>query len=621
MSVGKSQAALRFLETTDVHGHVLPYDYHLDEPRDTFGLSRIASLVRECRAGPHTTLLLDNGDFIQGTPLTETVAEGIRRGWFDCNPIISVMNAMGYDAATLGNHEFNYGLDHLRRALRDASFPVTSANVHPKDENRAFEELLFPWVILEREVNMPESGPRPIRIGVIGFSPPQLARWDAQSIQGKIETSAILDAARAQVPRLRNAGADIVVALCHSGVGTAEEEKLGENVGRQLAEIDGIDALLLGHDHRPFPHPGTGEVKPTTSNLGNKPALNAGAKGAWLGCMDLLLELGETGDWRVADHRCQLLRVGSAQVASDAGIAAIIGAAHKMTLDRMRTPIGETRVSLHTYFSRLIPDNATAFVAEAQRREVAKFVNDSTNGDRTILSAVAPFKSGGRGGPENYADIEPGPIEQRHVTDLYTFPNTLCAVEIDGSGLIEWLEQAASSFCRIIPGAGQQPLFDERVPGYYCDVIDGAYYDIDLSQPARYAMTGEIVDPGASRIRNLRVGRHPVTRSDKFIVAVNSFRVGSGGNISALRRAKLLYHGQTRARDALQHLLQDEGPITCRAGSAWQLAPIPGATAVFRTGPGALAHLGDLHPYPVIGHSTDTDGFLLCEIDLNPSQV
>ena len=204
---------LRILETTDLHVNILPYDYYRDAADDTVGLARTATIVKAARSEAKNSLLFDNGDLIQGSPLGDFVAyrRGMKKG--DVHPMVAAMNTLNYDCGTLGNHEFNYGLDFLQNSLGAAKFPIVCANVIKANG----ETLQKPWLVLDREV-VDEAGTKhPIKIGVIGFVPPQIVQWDKAHLDGKATTIDIVDAAQKHVPDVKKAGADIVVALCHSG--------------------------------------------------------------------------------------------------------------------------------------------------------------------------------------------------------------------------------------------------------------------------------------------------------------------------------------------------------------------------------------------------------------------
>jgi 2',3'-cyclic-nucleotide 2'-phosphodiesterase/3'-nucleotidase len=289
------QAHLRVMETTDLHVHVFPYDYYADKPVDTVGLARTAAHVKAIRAEATNSLLLDNGDFLQGNPMGDYIAyeRGMKDG--DMHPVIAALNTVGIEASTLGNHEFNYGLDFLMKSIAGAYFPVVSANVvktmgaDPTQD----EGLVPPYVILDRMLKDGEGVEHPIRIGLIGFVPPQIMQWDRGHLDGKVETRDIVLAAQAWVPRIVEEGADIVIALSHSGLGSGTHTEGMENASSVLAGVAGIDAVLTGHSHLVYPSKafeGFDGVDLEQGTVMGKPTLMGGFWGVNIGVIDLLLE-------------------------------------------------------------------------------------------------------------------------------------------------------------------------------------------------------------------------------------------------------------------------------------------------------------------------------------------
>src|SRR3984957_15198545 len=216
LAVGGPELRLRLLETSDLHTFDAAYDYYRDAPDASVGLTRVATLIRAARAQAKNSMLFDNGDIIQGNPLADYVAVPGNFPGDGVHPTIRAMNTLGYDAATVGNHEFNYGLDFCSVALRGANFPFCVANVF----NVVGTHYLPPTVILERSFRAEDGSAVPLKIGVIGFVTPQIVEWDKAHLAGRVTTMDILDAAQRYVPALR-AQVDFLVALSHSGISTA----------------------------------------------------------------------------------------------------------------------------------------------------------------------------------------------------------------------------------------------------------------------------------------------------------------------------------------------------------------------------------------------------------------
>jgi 2',3'-cyclic-nucleotide 2'-phosphodiesterase/3'-nucleotidase len=300
------QAHLRIMETTDIHVHVYPYDYYGDRPVDTVGLARTASLINGVRAESTNSILLDNGDFLQGNPMGDYMAyeRGMSEG--DQHPMIAAMNTLGFDASTLGNHEFNYGLPFLMNSVAAATFPVVCANVATEMAGSATADttLVPPYVMLDRMLTDGAGESHPIRIGIIGFVPPQIMTWDRRHLEGNVQVRDIVAAAQAYVPQMREDGAEIIIALSHSGIGAADHTDMMENASVPLAAVDGIDVVLTGHHHRVFPGPDYAETPGVDAEAGTimgKPGVMAGFWGSHMGLVDLMLER-DGNSWRIASH-------------------------------------------------------------------------------------------------------------------------------------------------------------------------------------------------------------------------------------------------------------------------------------------------------------------------------
>jgi 2',3'-cyclic-nucleotide 2'-phosphodiesterase / 3'-nucleotidase len=287
---------LRLIGLTDLHANLYPYDYYRDRPDNSVGLARAASLIAKARSECPNCLLFDNGDILQGTPLGDFAAAAIIRDQTAIHPVIAAMNGLDYAVATLGNHEFNYGLEALERAYAQARFPVVCCNVLRSDGAPWFP----PSIVIERDFADESGTKRRLKVGVIGVAPPQIAQWDEAHVRGRLTTVDIVEAARAEVGKLRGR-VDLIVALCHSGISRLAPALGEENAGQDLAGLGGVDALFLGHQHLLFPgedFAGVPGADAERGTLHGKPAVMAGFWGSHLGVIDLGLKL-EAGRWRV----------------------------------------------------------------------------------------------------------------------------------------------------------------------------------------------------------------------------------------------------------------------------------------------------------------------------------
>ncbi|MCU5741157.1 bifunctional 2',3'-cyclic-nucleotide 2'-phosphodiesterase/3'-nucleotidase [Bacillus cereus] len=581
-NTGESTVNLRILETSDIHVNLMNYDYYQTKTDNKVGLVQTATLVNKAREEVKNSVLFDDGDALQGTPLGDYVANKIKdpKNRVDpsyTHPLYRVMNLMKYDVISLGNHEFNYGLDYLNKVIEKTDFPVINSNVYKvdhddKEEND--ENYFKPYHILEKEV-VDEAGQKQIvKIGVMGFVPPQIMNWDKANLEGKVKAKDIVATARIMVKKMQDEGADIIVALAHSGVDKSEYKEANkmENASYHLAtQVPGVDAVLMGHSHT--------EVKDVFNGV---PVVMPGVFGSNLGIIDMQLKK-VNGKWEVQKDQSkpQLRPIanskGTPLVESDQKLVNEIKDEHQATIDYVNTPVGETKAPINSYFSLVQDDPSVQIVTNAQKwyveQELKKPEYEKIK-DIPVLSAGAPFKAGGRNGATYYTDIPAGTLAIKNVADLYVYPNTLYAVKVNGAQVKEWLEMSAGQFNQIDPTkTEEQPLVNIGYPTYNFDILDGLKYEIDVTQPAKYDKDGKVVNANANRIVNMTYEGKPVADNQEFIVATNNYR-GSSKTFPGVSEGEVIYQSQDETRQIIVKYMQETPVINPTADKNWTFKPI-----------------------------------------------
>lgn len=506
VAAGPDTLELIVAGTTDTHGWLRGWDYFRNAPDSNRGLTRIATIVDSLRAAaPNRVVLVDAGDDMTGTAVTSIALRDSALP----NPIITAMNALRYDAAVIGNHEFNFGLAYLNRAIAQARFPMIAANVYSPDGRHTY----IPAVTVER------SG---ARIAIIGGTTPGSMIWDRDKLRGRVEVRDIVPSVRAAVQSARANRADVVVVVLHSGLGdassydTASTGVASENVAARVArEIPGIDLIVFGHTHRELADSTIG------TTLVQQPR-------NWAGSVSVarLTLARDAGGYRVVAKRGSVIRARGH--AEQAAMLAATADAHARAVALVTTPIGTTAHTWSADSARVMDTPISDFVLEVMRRTAG-----------ADLAANAAFSLN--------AEFGPGPITQADMAELYPYENNvLRAVKISGRQLREFLEFSARYFRQ---GATGDSLIDTSVPGFNFDVIAGADYAIDLSKPL------------GSRIQGLSRNGRPVADTDTLTLALNDYRQSGGGGYAMLRGAPIVYDQAQVIRDLLVEEIRRKGTL------------------------------------------------------------
>jgi 2',3'-cyclic-nucleotide 2'-phosphodiesterase / 3'-nucleotidase / 5'-nucleotidase len=633
---------LRIMETTDTHTNLLSYDYYKGAAKEDVGLIKTAALVKQARAEVKNSVLVDNGDTIQGTPLGTYVAKVNPLKDGQVHPVIKIMNQMGYDMATLGNHEFNYGLDFLDETYDDANFGYVNANVYvdDKDTNPDNDKNKFvPYKIVEKTVVDENGVEQKVKVGYLGLVAPQITDWDKAHLAGKVIAKDIVATAEKFVPKMKAEGADVVIALTHSGFnGSAEANKGAEDAILPLSKVKGIDAITFSHTHKVFPAPAGTALDALFLDKDKKPlpgvdnekgtingvaAVQAGFGGGRLGIIDLTLKKVE-GKWAVVNSQSSTKGIYDTvakkpTVEADPSLLALVKAEHDATVAYTNGKLGTTTAPIHSYFALVQDDPSIQVVTAAQKWYVEKYValNAPQYKNTPILSVGAPFKAG-RNGVDEFTEIKKGDLTIRSAGDLYLYDNTLKAILVKGSVVKEWMEMSAGKFNTIDPNKKEeQALLDPAFQVFNFDIIDGVTFQIDVTKPAKYKANGTINNANSSRIVNLQYNGKPLDLNQEFIVVTNNYRAGGGGEFPGVKGSKYIVDSADENRQILMDYISEQGEINPSADNNWSIAPINGEVNVtFTSNPKAeeYAKLTDNITYT---GKTDDKGFGIFKLDLS----
>lgn len=534
---------LTLLATTDTHGRVANWDYFKDdvyqEPSgDTVGLAKVASVVEEVRAevGDEQLLVLDNGDAIQGTPLTYYFAriESILDTGED-HPMATAFNLIGYDAQVVGNHEFNYGLDLLGAYEDDLDAALLGANVVDAETG---EPYLQPYTLIRKNVR----GHKPVTVGVLGLTTPGSAIWDKGNVEGRVEFLDMVETAERYVPEMRAKGAEVVVVLSHAGIGDSSYDE-GTGVPPEnptdviAATVPDIDVIVVGHTHLDEP-----KQVITNEVTGEEVLLTQPYRwGGTVARVDLDLTKVR-GRWDVTAADSAAIR--TKDYPEHPAVMAAIADEHAATVEYVNQVVAESTETMTAETSFWQDTPIIDFIQHVQTETVSAALAGTEHADLPVLSIAAPFSRS--------AVFPEGPVTVRDIAGLYIYDNTLEAVELDGAQVKEYLEYSAKYFEQVTDGTFD-PDTDVNAggtPDYNYDILSGVEYDIDVSMPV------------GRRIENLRMpDGTPVGDDDRFVVAVNNYRRSGGGGFPHIPTAPVVYNEQQEIRQLLIDWASERGVI------------------------------------------------------------
>ncbi|MEU1805139.1 5'-nucleotidase C-terminal domain-containing protein [Streptomyces sp. NPDC019937] len=541
---GHERYEFTVMGTTDLHGNVFNWDYFTDAEFDDaahndVGLAKISTLVERVRQekGRRNTLLIDAGDTIQGTQLSYYYAkvDPITGEGGPVHPMAQAMNLIGYDAAALGNHEFNYGIPVLRKFEEQCDFPLLGANALDATSLRP----AFPPYWMTR-LRTPCG--RGVKVAVLGLTNPGIAIWDKAHVRGKMTFPGLEEQAAKWVPRLRSMGADVVIVSAHSGTsGTSsygDQLPYVENAAALVAErVAGIDAILVGHAHVEI-----AERRVVNKETGREVVLSEPLKwGQRLTCFDIGLEWAR-GRWQVESVAAKVLN--SASVAEDPRIVELLGDEHKKVVGYVNQVIGASTAAMTAAEAPYKDAPIIDFINHVQAETVKAALAGTEHAGLPVLSQASCFSRTAR--------IPAGKVTIRQVAGLYPFENTLEARVLTGAQVKDYLEFSARYYVRTPAGGEVDPsklTNADDIPDYNYDAVSGLSYEIDVAKPV------------GSRIAALRFGGEPVEESARFVLAVNNYRASGGGNFPHVAAAQQVWANSEEIRNTIIAWVKASGTI------------------------------------------------------------
>lgn len=548
--------SLTVMGTTDLHGHIFNWDYfknaeYTDAKGNAQGLARISTLVEQVRRekGRCNTLLLDAGDTIQGTPLTYYYAkvDPITAKGGPVHPMAQAMNAIGYDAVALGNHEFNYGIETLRKFESQCRFPLLGANaLDAKTLKPAFPPFLMKTFHVK--------GAPPVKVAVLGLTNPGIAIWDKAYVQGKLTFPGLEEQAAKWVPKLRSMGADVVVVSAHSGSsGTSsygDQLPYIENSAALVAQqVPGIDAILVGHAHTEI-----AELKVTNTATGKTVVLSEPlAYAERLSLFDVELVF-EKGKWAVESVAATVR--DSKTVADDPRITKLLKDEHDVVVAYVNQVVGTATDALTTVEARYKDAPIIDLITRVQEDVVKAALVGTSYASLPVIAQASPFS--------RTSEIPAGQVTIRDLSSLYVYDNTLVAKLMTGAQVRAYLEYSAQYFVQTAAGAvvDVEKLTNAGGrPDYNYDYVSGLTYDIDIAQAV------------GSRIKNLAYNGVALDDGRQFVLAVNNYRANGGGAFPHVAAAQELWSESTEIRTRISEWVTAKGVLDPRefASVDWKL--------------------------------------------------
>ncbi|WP_226037180.1 bifunctional metallophosphatase/5'-nucleotidase [Aquibacillus saliphilus] len=514
---------ISLLVTSDIHGYIYPTNYSDHDDRN-FGLAKLSTLIKQKRQKDNL-LLLDNGDLIQGSPLTFYHAKYQST---TANPLIKVANELGYLASVFGNHEFNYGQEYLQNVINQSEFPWLSANiVNQNDGKPAFGK---PYIIHKV---------KNISIAILGITTHYIPNWeDPKHIKGLVFQDA-LESTKGWVKHIHeNEQPDVVVVSYHGGFerdiqsGEPTEELTGENQGYQICmEVEGIDVLVTGHQHRALANKINGVTIVQPSN-----------NGQLLGQVDI--EVEKRKNECVKRINCSLIEIDDS-VKVDKQVVDLVKEYEEATQVWLDKPIGKINgdMTISNPFSIRLQDNPLIEFINKIQMDIANVDISNTS----LFNNTSPgFKSN---------------VTMRDIVSNYIYPNTLKVIRISGSDIKQALEQSASYF--IINADGQidvnSAFINPKPQHYNYDMWEGIEYELKITNPI-----GE-------RVTKLNYQGEPIDYNQDYHVVMNNYRAGGGGNFKMYQGKPVVQDIPTDMTELIANYILNRKTIEATCNHNWKV--------------------------------------------------
>lgn len=579
----KATIDFKVLATSDLHANLMNYDYYKGLETNDSGLVKAATVIKEQKSLANKSdkskvdnvLLVDNGDTIQGSPLGSLYAakQPVKPG--EKYPVYEALESLGYDMATIGNHEVNYGMNFIKQIVNaNSSMGMVCANIR---DSKTKDLVFDPYKILTETVVDSNGQERELKIGITGVVPTQILNWDKVILNGEITVDEMDEAVKTYTKEMKQKGADIVVVLAHTGYGEETTNVTGaENAGYAISMIDGLDVVVGGHVHRSENY----NVKKSNGDITQYvQPLNYGKE---VGVVDLKIEVNEDEKgnvtYSIKDDETKINNISTKNVANDVATENLVKNYHEATQAYVNEKSGEITKDINSFFSLVSDDSSLQIVSDAQRAYVKKLIKNnepslSKYKDLPLLSATAPFKAGSSA--DNYIDVKAGGVTIRDISNLYTFDNnTFEVIKLNGADIKEYLEFCANMFNTIDPNSNEeQDLINRDFPTFNFDIIDGLEYEIDVTQPPKYNKKGEVINSNASRISNLTYNGKAIDSNQEFLIATNNYRA-CGNGFPWQGRQEIVYATTEASRDILKEYIEESKVLDPSVDMTWRFKNI-----------------------------------------------